>query len=281
MEYKDYYKILGVPKGAAAKEIKAAYRKLAHKHHPDKNAGNKEAEARFKEIAEAYDVLGDKEKRKRYDELGANWNAYSRTAPGAPGWPGGGGVHIDFEDLGGAPGFSDFFRTFFGGGFSGFGAGQETGDRVGRGRRGRADALGGAAGDVARGRSRRRAPARRGEDSAGGPRRLARQGCGGGRARKRGAPGRPLPEGADSAGSRVRETRRRPPHDDPRSADRRNPGGRGRGQDPRRVSGDQDPSGVSDGAGLSATGSRTSEARGKGRRAATSWRRSPSSCRAA
>jgi curved DNA-binding protein len=125
MEYKDYYKILGVPKGASAKEIKAAYRKLAHKHHPDKNAGNKEAEARFKEIAEAYDVLGDKEKRKRYDELGANWNAYSRTAPGAQGWPGGGGVRIDFEDLGGAPGFSDFFRTFFGGGFSGFGAGEE------------------------------------------------------------------------------------------------------------------------------------------------------------
>jgi curved DNA-binding protein len=125
MEYRDYYKILGVPKGASAKEIKAAYRKLAHKHHPDKNAGNKEAEARFKEIAEAYDVLGDKEKRKRYDELGANWNANTRTAPGAQGWPGGGGVRIDFEDLGGAPGFSDFFRTYFGGGFSGFGAGEE------------------------------------------------------------------------------------------------------------------------------------------------------------
>ncbi|HEY7922527.1 MAG TPA: DnaJ C-terminal domain-containing protein [Vicinamibacteria bacterium] len=126
MEYRDYYKILGVPKGASAKEIKAAYRKLAHKHHPDKNAGNKDAEARFKEIAEAYDVLGDKEKRKRYDELGANWNANTRTAPGAQGgWPGGGGVRIDFEDLGGAAGFSDFFRTYFGGGFSGFGAGEE------------------------------------------------------------------------------------------------------------------------------------------------------------
>jgi len=127
MEYKDYYKVLGVPKGASEKEIKAAYRKLAHKHHPDKNQGDKAAEARFKEIAEAYDVLGDKEKRRRYDELGANWNAYSRGGPGgAQGWPGGaGGVRVDFEDLGGAAGFSDFFRTFFGGRFQGFGGQEE------------------------------------------------------------------------------------------------------------------------------------------------------------
>ena len=263
MEYKDYYKILGVPKGASAKEIKAAYRKLAHKHHPDKNAGNKEAEARFKEIAEAYDVLGDKEKRKRYDELGANWNAYSRTAPGAQGWPGGGGVRIDFEDLGGAPGFSDFFRTFFSGGFSGFGAGEEPAigsDAEGEVELTLSEVLQGTSREVGVGSS---APARRGEDPAGGPRRLARQGCRGGRAR-RGAPGRPLPEGAHCAGSRVRAARRRPPHDDPRSDDRRHPGRRGRGQDPRRVPGDQDPCRVSDGAGLSATGSRTSEARRKG-----------------
>ncbi len=125
VEYKDYYKILGVAKGATEKEIKAAYRKLARKHHPDMNQGNPKAEARFKEIGEAYEVLSDPEKRKRYDELGANWNSF-RQAPGAGAWPGGGEVRVDFGDLGGGGGgFSDFFRTFFGGpggsgGFSGF-----------------------------------------------------------------------------------------------------------------------------------------------------------------
>ena len=126
MEYKDYYKILGVAKTASEKEIKAAFRKLARKHHPDVNPGNKDAEARFKEINEANEVLGDKEKRKRYDELGANWDAFGRQAPPGRPWPGG-GVRVDFEDLGGAGGFSDFFRTFFsgGGGFGGFGGGEE------------------------------------------------------------------------------------------------------------------------------------------------------------
>ena len=126
IEYKDYYKILGVAKGATEKEIKAAYRKLARKHHPDMNQGNPKAEARFKEIGEAYEVLSDPEKRKRYDALGANWNSY-RQAPGPGPWPGGGEVRVDFGDLGGT-GFSDFFRTFFGGaGVSGFesGSGEE------------------------------------------------------------------------------------------------------------------------------------------------------------
>jgi len=126
MEYKNYYKILGVSKNASDKEIKAAYRRLAKKHHPDINPGNKEAEARFKEIGEAYDVLSDKEKRKRYDLLGENWQAYGQRAP--QGWPGGagqGGVRIDFEDLGGGGGFSEFFRTFFGAG--GFGGGGRAG----------------------------------------------------------------------------------------------------------------------------------------------------------
>jgi len=123
VEYKDYYKILGVAKGASEKEIKAAFRKLARKHHPDVNQGNKEAEARFKEINEAYEVLGDKEKRKRYDELGANWEAFGRRgAPQGGAWPGGGGFRVDIDDIGSAGGFSDFFKTFFGGGgFGGFG----------------------------------------------------------------------------------------------------------------------------------------------------------------
>jgi curved DNA-binding protein len=123
MEYKDYYKVLGVSKTASDKEIKAAYRRLAKKHHPDINPGNKEAEARFKEIGEAYDVLSDKEKRKRYDTLGENWQSHGQRPQG---WPGGqGGVRIDFEDLGGAGGFSEFFRTFFGGGGgAGFGGGR-------------------------------------------------------------------------------------------------------------------------------------------------------------
>ena len=143
VEYKDYYKVLGLAKSATEKEIKAAYRKLARKHHPDMNQGNPKAEARFKEIGEAYEVLSDPEKRKRYDELGADWKSHRPAAPGAGGWPGG-GQRVDFGDFGGsgAAGFSDFFSTFFGGsggsgGFPGFDS--ERAGEVGAGRRASAE----------------------------------------------------------------------------------------------------------------------------------------------
>lgn len=115
MDFKDYYKVLGVAKTASDKEIKAAYRKLAMKYHPDKNPGDAKAEARFKEINEANAVLSDAGKRRQYDELGADWSRYGSA--GGPfaggGFPRGGRVHVSADDLGG---FSDFFRTFFSGG---------------------------------------------------------------------------------------------------------------------------------------------------------------------
>jgi len=117
MEYKDYYKILGVGKKASEKEIKKAYRKLARKHHPDVNPGDDSAEDRFKEINEAHEVLSDPDKRKKYDQLGASWRQYQHTGgqPGGFDWsqwytqPGGGRVHVEYADL------SDFFSAVFGG----------------------------------------------------------------------------------------------------------------------------------------------------------------------
>ena len=95
VEYKDYYKILGVPKTATDKEIKAAYRKLARKHHPDVNKNDPKAEARFKEINEANEVLSDPSKRQRYDALGSDWSSY-RPGPGGPSpGPGGGTYTVD------------------------------------------------------------------------------------------------------------------------------------------------------------------------------------------
>jgi curved DNA-binding protein len=143
MEFKDYYQTLGVSKTSSEKEIKQAFRKLARKLHPDVNPGDKSAEAKFKEINEAYEVLGDPDKRKKYDELGANWRLYEQAQQQGQGWPGGAGSPFDDAsgqggawtiNMGGGPGgystmseadmrdlfgnqdpFSDFFRTFFGG----------------------------------------------------------------------------------------------------------------------------------------------------------------------
>lgn len=124
MEFKDYYSVLGVPKTATDDEIKRAYRKLARKYHPDLNPGDKAAEAKFKELNEANEVLGDPDKRKKYDDLGANWRNYEQQATHGPtaGWPGtGGGTYRtvspeEMQDiLGGGDPFSDFFHTFFGG----------------------------------------------------------------------------------------------------------------------------------------------------------------------
>ena len=122
VKFKDYYEVLGVPRTATENDIRKEYRKLARKHHPDVNPGDKSAEERFKEINEAYEVLSDAEKRKRYDQLGANWKAGADFTPP----PGGGNGRVDFSggfgDIfggnGGASGFSDFFESMFGRGRS-------------------------------------------------------------------------------------------------------------------------------------------------------------------
>ncbi len=122
MEYKDYYKILGVTRSASADDIKKAYRKLARKYHPDVNPGDKAAEARFKEINEAYEVLSDPDKRTKYDTLGPNWQEQFGFGAGAGARPGArtrtygtrGGYSDIPVDFGDATGFSDFFEALFG-----------------------------------------------------------------------------------------------------------------------------------------------------------------------
>jgi DnaJ-class molecular chaperone len=119
VNYKDYYQILGVSKTATDKEIKQAYRKLARKYHPDVNPGDKTAEEKFKDISQAYEVLSDVEKRKKYDQFGAQWERAQHAGAGAGyGSPGG---DLNF-DLGG--GFTDFFETLFGDRLGGRGAGR-------------------------------------------------------------------------------------------------------------------------------------------------------------
>src|SRR6187399_1895374 len=125
MQYKDYYKILGVDKKASQDDIKKAYRKLAVKYHPDKTKGDKASEEKFKEANEANEVLGNPEKRKKYDELGQNWNQYQHAGgqEGSSDWSAfqqrgkgaGSGNNYGF----GGSGFSGFFEQFFGGSFGG------------------------------------------------------------------------------------------------------------------------------------------------------------------
>lgn len=135
MEYQDYYAVLGVPRTASQADIKKAFRKAARAHHPDQNKGDAEAERRFKAVNEANAVLSDPDKRKLYDRLGKDWEAYARAgatagaagARGAGGSPGGdpfagfsygapgGNVRYEFRTAGDAGEFSDFFQAFFGG----------------------------------------------------------------------------------------------------------------------------------------------------------------------
>src|SRR5271154_467954 len=128
VQYKDYYESLGVPRTASADEIKKSFRKLARQHHPDVAKDKKKSEEKFKEINEAYEVLSDPAKRKKYDELGANWKQGAEFRP-PPGYGnfGGHGINTeDFEAHFGGTGFSDFFEQIFGGarrGRGGFGRG--------------------------------------------------------------------------------------------------------------------------------------------------------------
>lgn len=124
MDYKDYYKILGVDRKATQDEIKKTYRKLAMKYHPDQNRGNKQAEEKFKEINEAYEVLGDAKKREKYDQLGSSYSQWQQAGgnPGNFNWnewvsqQPQGGRQVDMGDFGDVfGGFSDFFSAIFGG----------------------------------------------------------------------------------------------------------------------------------------------------------------------
>jgi len=125
MEYQDYYKVLGVERNASDTDIKKAYRKLARKYHPDVNPGNAKAEDKFKQINEAYQVLSDAEKHRKYDQLGQSYQQWQNMGgqPGGFDWSQwanrapGGGMRYEFTDtdFGRDDIFSDFFRTIFGG----------------------------------------------------------------------------------------------------------------------------------------------------------------------
>lgn len=132
---KDYYQVLGVDRSASEKEIKQAYRRLARQYHPDVNQNNSSAEARFKEINEAYEVLSDKDKRSKYDRFGHNWQDAERMGAGAYGQPGAsytyrqygpGAASSPFDDIGGSGSFADIFEQFIGSGGMPRGAGGYT-----------------------------------------------------------------------------------------------------------------------------------------------------------
>ncbi len=166
MNYKNYYDILGVDEDASQEEIKRAYRKLAREYHPDFNPDDEESEEKFKEMKEAYEVLSDPEKRKRYDSLGADWEKYAKSGGGG-GFGGGAGgrraggpqegFRVHWEDASGMSGFSDFFEQIFGDFYSG-GTGQRMNieEVFGEGGQGRP-------GQRSRGQTRRRRK-QRGED---------------------------------------------------------------------------------------------------------------------
>lgn len=131
VQYKDYYEILGIPRGASESDIKKAFRKLAREYHPDVAKDKKKAEEKFKEVNEAYEVLGDPAKRKKYDELGANWKSGAEFRPphgyenfsGGRTYSRGGGANAQDFEFGGT-GFSDFFEQLFGSRMRGGGFGQ-------------------------------------------------------------------------------------------------------------------------------------------------------------
>src|SRR5207247_235365 len=221
VEFKDYYRILGVDRSADEKTIKSAYRKLARKYHPDVNKGQ---DARFKEIAEAYEVLSDPEKRRRYDTLGPDWQRYAQQ--GAPTGAGPGGFNVEFGDAGN---FSEFFRTI---------SGNLAGARGRGGRQRRRQAVR----DLPRHRLAARASRGRRADSrrrAHGP-----EGARLGRGRRRHRrPRRPLPGRLRRAGHAVRAQGRRRARD---AADHGAGGGAGRddrGADAAGQGVDEDPAG--------------------------------------